>query len=87
MKTQVNTAQRSIFLLKSAALIVLTFALIHACGGSSHVSALAGVHSGSSGQAFVGLIYVGVYLLTISVSPILTIAALVVWLPMTRRAD
>ena len=87
MKAQVNTSQQSIFLIKSAALLLLTFALTHSCGGPSHVSALAGAHSGSSGQALIGLIYVCVYLLTLSVAPILTIAALIVWIPIPRRAD
>ena len=67
----------SMILLRSALVISSLFILIHLCGGQPHVSALAGVHVGSSGQALIGFLYVCTYLLAISLVPILLIAAVI----------
>ena len=69
----------SMILLWSALLISSLFILIHLCGGQSHVSALAGVHVGSSEQALIGFLYVCTYLLAISLAPILLIAAVIIF--------
>ena len=69
----------SMILLRSALIILSLFILIHLCGGQSHVSALAGVHVGSSGEALIGFLYVCIYLLAISLVPILLIAAVIMF--------
>ena len=77
MNKSSSSISQSFILLKLALIITSLFTLTHLCGGQTHVSVLAGVHAGSMGQAFMGFLYVGAYLLTISMVPILLIAALV----------
>ena len=77
MNKSSSPTSQPFILFRLALIITSLFIVTHLCGGQAHVSALAGVHAGSSGQVFMGFLYVGAYLLTISLVPILLIAALI----------
>ena len=79
MRVHLPKFKASIRLLKCAFVLLSLFVLTHACEGQSHVSALAGVHSGSSGQALIGFFYVSMYLAVITLVPILFIASSILW--------
>ena len=49
----------------------LLFILMYTCGAQDHVSVLAGAHSGSGWEQMLGFLYVILYLMMISIIPIL----------------
>ena len=66
-----RSLKRRVVIIISTSLI---FLLMHMCGVQEHVSVLAGVHSGSGGEMLFGCAYILLYLLMISVIPILLIS-------------
>ena len=63
-------------------LISSFFLLMYAGGAEEHVSVLAGAHSGHGWERLLGFCYILLYMLIISLIPILAISILVSLLPL-----
>ena len=69
---------------KRLAIVLVTsllFTLMYICGMQDHVSVLAGAHSGSGWEQMLGFLYVILYLMMISIIPILFISIPFLFLP------
>lgn len=63
------------------------FLLMYAGGVEEHVSVLAGAHSGTGWERLLGFSYIIVYLLMMSLIPILAISIIVSLLPLLWNTD